>query len=154
MHCVSVLGEFSHWVSIIFLWRMCSRSPSFCSFLPPCIHSFIHQFFFFVFFGRPRHMEFPGKGSDLSHSCNLCCRCGKDGSLNPLCWESNLRSGTAKTLPILLHHVGNSCQIFFECLLYIRHYSRGWRARTEKNSWHPCLGGASFPVWVQLSKAW
>lgn len=31
------------------------------------------------------HIEFPGQRSDRSHSCDLCCRCGNAGSLNPLC---------------------------------------------------------------------
>jgi len=31
------------------------------------------------------HMEFLGQGSDLRHSCNLCCSCHKAGSFNPLC---------------------------------------------------------------------
>ena len=31
---------------------------------------------FFIFLAAPRHMEFPGQGSDPSRSCNLCYRCG------------------------------------------------------------------------------
>ena len=34
----------------------------------------------------PSHMESLGQGSDLSHSCNLCCSCSKSRSFNPLCW--------------------------------------------------------------------
>ena len=29
-------------------------------------------------------MEFPGKGSDPSHSCDLCWNCSNAGSFNPL----------------------------------------------------------------------
>ena len=35
---------------------------------------------------HPWHMEFPGRGSDPSHSCNPHCRWGNAGSFNPLCW--------------------------------------------------------------------
>ena len=39
--------------------------------------------FFFFFFGLP--IEVPGKGSDSSPCCDLCCSCIKAGSFNPLC---------------------------------------------------------------------
>ena len=39
------------------------------------------HFFFFFFLADLQHMEFPGQGSDLSYSCNLCCSCGNAGSL-------------------------------------------------------------------------
>ena len=29
-------------------------------------------FFFFLFLAAPWHIEFPGQGSDMSHSCDLC----------------------------------------------------------------------------------
>ena len=38
-------------------------------------------FFFFSFLATPWHMEFPGQGSDLSHSCDLCHSCSNAGSL-------------------------------------------------------------------------
>ena len=38
-------------------------------------------FFFFSFLAAQWHMEFPGQGSDLSHSCGLSCSCGNAGSL-------------------------------------------------------------------------
>ena len=56
----------------------------------------------------PGHMEFPGWGSDPSHSCNLCHRCSTTGSFNPL----NLCPGVAERPPIPLHHRGSSAKIF------------------------------------------
>ena len=38
-------------------------------------------FFSFSYLAAPRHIEFPGQGSDLSHSCDLH---GNAGSFNPL----------------------------------------------------------------------
>ena len=38
-------------------------------------------FFFFFFLAAPTHMEFPGQGSDPSHSLNLSLSCGTAGSL-------------------------------------------------------------------------
>ena len=74
---------------------------------------FIYLFFFSFFFSllaAPRHMEFPGRGSDLSHSFNLCHSCGNARSLNPLfqTGESNLCPDAAEMLPILLCHSRNS----------------------------------------------
>ena len=43
--------------------------------------SFSSFFFFPPFLAIPWHMELPGQGSDLSHSCNLLCSCSNDGSL-------------------------------------------------------------------------
>ena len=37
--------------------------------------------FFFSFLATSWHMEFPGQGSDPSHSCNLRHSCGNTGSL-------------------------------------------------------------------------
>ena len=37
--------------------------------------------FFFSFLTSLRHVEFPGQGTDLSHSCDLSCSCGDAGSL-------------------------------------------------------------------------
>lgn len=52
---------------------------------------FLRNFFFFfsTLLASPWHMEFPGLGSHLSHSCDLCCNCGSNESLNPLCqaWD-------------------------------------------------------------------
>ena len=40
----------------------------------------------FSFLANPWHMEFPGQGSDPSHSCDLQCNsCGNAISFNPLC---------------------------------------------------------------------
>ena len=51
-----------------------------------------------------QHMEFPGQGSDLSHSFDLCHSSGKAGFLNPLCraGDRTCVPGTAETLLILL----------------------------------------------------
>ena len=35
------------------------------------------------------HMKFPGQGSDLSHSFNLCHSCSKCWILNPPCWAGD-----------------------------------------------------------------
>ena len=36
---------------------------------------------FFFFLATPQHMEFPGQGSDLCHSCNLSHSCSNTRSL-------------------------------------------------------------------------
>ena len=50
-----------------------------------CLHflfvsSFLFDLFYclfmFSFSAAPRHVEFPGQGSDLSHNCNLSLSCG------------------------------------------------------------------------------
>ena len=43
-------------------------------------------------------MEFLGRGSDLSHSSDLCCSCSNVRSFNPLCraGESNLCTGAER----------------------------------------------------------
>ena len=62
------------------------------------------DFFFFFFWPPPRHMEFPGQGSDLSCRCNLCC--SNTSSFNPLC---QARDQTCVLVPpIPLRHSGNS----------------------------------------------
>ena len=53
-------------------------------------------FFFFSFLATPWHMEFPGQGSDPSHSCNLYCCCNNARSFNPLC-----RAGDQTCVPAL-----------------------------------------------------
>ena len=37
------------------------------------------------FLAAPWHMEFPGQGSGLSRTCDLCHSCGNAGSFRPLC---------------------------------------------------------------------
>ena len=73
-----------------------------------CIYLFL-----FILDAIP-HMELPGQGSDLSHSCNLHHRYGNAGSFNPLCQAEHCtcvlvlqrchwsRCTTAET-PIFLH---------------------------------------------------
>lgn len=65
-------------------------------------------FFFFSFLAIPRHMEFPGKGSDLSHSCHLSNCWSLTWLLNPLCWALNLHPRASKTRQIPSCHSGNS----------------------------------------------
>ena len=70
--------------------------------------SFIYLFIYFI--SSPRHMEFPGQGSDLSHTCNLCQSCGKPGSLTP-CSRLGISPASqcsVRVLPILLRHRGKS----------------------------------------------
>ena len=44
-------------------------------------------FFFFFFLTTSWHMEFPGQGSDLSHSCNLHCSRGNARlGIEPVFW--------------------------------------------------------------------
>ena len=43
--------------------------------------------FVFFFLATLWHTEFQGRGSDPSHSCNLCHNCGNTGSFNPLCQD-------------------------------------------------------------------
>ena len=45
--------------------------------------------FFSLFLVTPWLMEFPGQGSDLSWSCDLCCSWGQHQILNPLCWAQD-----------------------------------------------------------------
>ena len=71
---------------------------------------FLFFVFFFLFLAAPWHMEFPGKGSYLSCSCDLCHSYGNTGSFNLLSWARDWTCvlGTAEMLPILLCHNGNS----------------------------------------------
>ena len=47
------------------------------------LHHHLQILFIYLrfFFGHPRRMEFPGQGSDLSCSCDLCHSCSNMGSL-------------------------------------------------------------------------
>ena len=54
--------------------------------LPKPFHHPTRSCMYFIFFlATPRPMEFPGQGSDLSHSFNLNRSLGNTGSSNPLC---------------------------------------------------------------------
>lgn len=48
------------------------------------LYLFLLPFLFFLFLTSPRHMEFPGQGSDPSRHCNLCSSCSAR-SFNPQC---------------------------------------------------------------------
>ena len=54
-------------------------------------------------------MELPGQGSDLSHSCDLCCSCSNTGSLTH-CAGPGIKpaSQRSRDTAILLHHSGES----------------------------------------------
>ena len=76
-------------------------------------HSFLSSPFPFspllCFSATPQRMEFPGEGSDPSHSCNLCHSCHNTGSLTHCPgWGSNLCPSTLETLLIPVHHSENS----------------------------------------------
>ena len=58
-------------------------------------------------------MEFPGQGSDPSHSCNLRCSWGPDPLTHRARPGSNLRPGAAEMAPIPLPHSGNSSFLTF-----------------------------------------
>ena len=45
------------------------------------IHHDLGSIFFLLLLATLQHMEFPGKGSDLSCRCSLCCSCGNAGFL-------------------------------------------------------------------------
>ena len=67
-------------------------------------------------------MEFPGQGSDPSHSCNLCCGCSNTRSLTH--WSgpgSNLHSGAAWMLSIQLCYIGNSWVPSFNQCFFVSH---------------------------------
>ena len=75
------------------------------------IYSLIHIFFFFL--AALRHMEFPGQGSDLSHSVDLSHSCSNTGSLTHCAGLGNPHPSAPKMPPIWLRHSGNSS---FSCL--------------------------------------
>ena len=98
-------------------------------------------FCFFVFFLFWLHMEFPGQGSDPSHSWDLCQSCRNSGSFNPLCQGqgANLHPGPAEyaanplvpqgelqqptnfdTLSFHFHSIKNTFQFPF-CIFYLTH---------------------------------
>ena len=81
--------------------RTAAGQPKRCGFF--CL------FVFFSFLAFLRHMEFPGQGSDPSHSCDLSCSCSITGCLTHRArlWIEPA-SSDPKTPPILLHCRGNS----------------------------------------------
>lgn len=62
---------------------------------------------FFVLFclAVPWHMEFLGRGSDLSCSCNLCCSCGNIRPFNLLCLARD------QTCVLVLQRYHQSCYV-------------------------------------------
>ena len=71
-------------------------------------------FCLFYFLATLQHVEFPGQGSDSSHSCDLY----QLSSPTVLGWGSNLRPGAAeRSRPIPLHHRGNCSFSFAERIL-------------------------------------
>ena len=57
-----------------------------------------------LFLAAAWHVEFPGEGSDPSHSCNLCYSCSNARSFNPLC---QARDQTCVLVP--QRHYGSHC---------------------------------------------
>ena len=55
-----------------------------------CLINLAFLFLFFSFLATPWHMDFPGQGSDPSHSFDLCCSCDKARSLTH-CAESGIK---------------------------------------------------------------
>lgn len=115
--CLLIVNEMKSWVKAVLVkslysletlkWCMSQRFPSWrvtfgnsimCHSMKNfmerpgiwiCNTDILFYFIFFLFLATPWHMEFPGLGSHLSHSCDLCCNCGSNESLNPLCqaWD-------------------------------------------------------------------
>ena len=102
-----------------FLEAIIAISSSILSFIPYLFFSFSFSFFFGG--GALQHMEFPGQGSDLSHSCHLGCSCGNarflihcaGPGIKPV---SQLSQGTADPtapqheLPYLFIYYWHSCK--------------------------------------------
>ena len=59
---------------------------------------------FFSFSTAPRHMEFLGQGSDLSHSCNLRHSSSHARSFDPLC-----QAGDRTCIPAFRRHCQSHC---------------------------------------------
>ena len=79
-------------------------------------HYRCYLFFFFPFRATLWHMEFPGQGSDLSHSCDLNHSCSNSGSLTH---RARLRIEPVPSAPkmpsILLCHSRNSYSSILRC---------------------------------------
>jgi len=89
-----------------FLFQECFSEDFFFSFskyywCPFFFPSFLPFFLPVSLFGHPMVMEFPGQGSDPSHSCD-------PSQILNLCWAGDQPRSQPKTLLIPLHHSGNS----------------------------------------------
>lgn len=90
------------------IWIYSNESISIFAFIPTHVQNVIlNIFFYFPFLATSRNMEFPGQGSDLSHSCSRSLLAVQG-------WGLNLHSSAPETLPILLCHSRNSQQPFLE----------------------------------------
>ena len=79
------------------------------------------KYFFFSFLATPRHMEFPGQGSDPSHSCYLNCSFSNAGSLTHCAGlGSNPHCSTPKMPPIPLWHSRNSPKYYLIILFFFK----------------------------------
>ena len=65
--------------------------------------------------------KFPGKGSNPSHSCNLCHSCGNSASLTHWAQLGRKPAPPQKQHQVLnpLHHSRNSCKLKFFILVFI-----------------------------------
>ena len=104
-----------------------------------------HKLLFSFFWAATWHMEFPGQGSEPSHSCD------NTGSL--IHCGLNLRPSAPKAPPILLHHSRNSF-FFFPSLhtccrvkFYYKNYPLGvllWHSRLRIWHFHCCGVGCCY----------
>ena len=79
-----------------------------------------HTSFFFFFWSLSQHMDFPGQGSDLSHSCDLCHSCCNAESLTH-CVQNWTKSQDEETPLIPPHHSRNSCISLYKMKVYFRY---------------------------------
>ena len=86
----------SFYIRDVFFWcAQGSRQGFFFSFLFFSFFFFLSfpflsfPFLSFPFLATPQHLEFPGRGLDLSCSCNLQYYCSSTRSFNPLHWAGD-----------------------------------------------------------------
>ena len=104
----------------------------------------------FSFLAAPRHMEFPGQGSDPSRCCDLSCRCGNARAFDPLCWARI----PALTRCCLSHRTTAGAPrgpLFYPCISILPHIPRAAASAALSMSplrrCHPRLAPAPpFPV--------
>ena len=98
---------FSHWVLMIFFYS-----------LPMFLYLCFGFFFSFSFLAVPRHMEFPGQGSEGSHSCNLCCSCSNARSLTHCAFVLGINPVSQRSRPIA-DPVAPDWELLFVCFVYL-----------------------------------
>ena len=95
---------------------------------------FFFSFLFFFFFSAAlEHMEFPGQGSDLSHSCDLCRSCGNAGSFNPL-----YQAGDWTCVSAFQRHCQSCCTTAeTPAVRFLTHCATAWRVFDPAILWLP-----------------